>query len=215
MALADTKLSGIATSLEVLAMTSEARSGDWDQIRPLLAGLEERSPSARFWYALPDGSYYTTVDNLTTANLASRPYFPGVLAGNTSIGYVVVSHSTGRTTGIIAVPVLEEPTKVTGVLGASVYLDTLSADLDRDLPLPGTMYFLALDRDGLTALHSRPEQIGRQAAVQGTPDEIEAIRTLMGEEEGEVRFTSGGMQQTIVFRTSPLTGWKYGIGTEG
>jgi ABC-type amino acid transport substrate-binding protein len=215
MALADSRFSGIANSLEVLAMTGEAKSGGWEQIRPLLTGLEKRYPSARFWYALPDGSYYTTVDNLTTANLASRPYFPGVLAGNTSIGYVVVSHSTGRTTGIIAVPIFGEPTRVTGVLGASVYLDTLSADLKRDLPLPGTMYFVAVDRDGLMTLHSRPEQIGRQATIQGTPDEIEAIRTLMTKEEGNVTFMSGGVQQTIVFRTSPVTGWKYGIGVEG
>lgn len=215
MALGDSRLSGIATSLEVLAMTSEAKSGDWERIRPLLAGLEERSPPARFWYALPDGSYYTTVDNLTTGNLASRSYFPGVLAGNTSLGSIVVSLSTGRTTGIVAVPIFGEENTVTGVLGASVYLDSLSADLSRDLPLPGTTYFIAFDSDGFTALHSRIEQIGRQATVQGTPGEIEAVRTIMATEEGQVTFTSGGVQQTITFRTSPLTGWKYGIGVEG
>ena len=214
MALADSRFSNIATSLEVLAMTSEARSGDWEQIRPLLIGLEARSPQARFWYALPDGTYYTTVDNLTTANLASRPYFPGVLAGNTSLGSVVVSHSTGRTTGIIAVPIFDEVTRVTGVLGASVYLDSISEDLKQELPLPGTMYFVAVDRNGLITLHSRLEQIGRQATVQGTPDEIEAVRTLMTKEVGNVTFISEGVQQTIVFRTSPLTGWKYGIGVE-
>jgi ABC-type amino acid transport substrate-binding protein len=215
MALADSRLSGIATSLEVLAMTSEAKSGDWEQIRPLLVALEERSPPARFWYALPDGSYYTTVDNFTTGNLASRSYFPGVLAGNTSVGSVVVSLSTGRTTGIVAVPVFGEENTVTGVLGSSVYLDSLSAELSRDLPLPGTMYFVAFDRDGLTALHSRIEQIGRQATVQGTPGEIEAVRAIMASDEGQVTFTSEGVQQTIIFRTSPLTGWIYGIGVAG
>jgi ABC-type amino acid transport substrate-binding protein len=215
MALSDSQFLGIATSLEVLAMTSEAKAGDWEQIRPLLIGLEQRSGPARFWYALPDGSYYTTVDNLTTANLASRPYFPGVLAGNTSIGYVVVSHSTGRTTGIIAIPIFDNNETVTGVFGASVYLDSLSADLTRVLPLPGTMYFFALDRDGLTALHSRSEQIGRQSTVQGTPAEREAVRAIMAKDEGEVTFASEGVQQTVIFRTSPLTGWKYGIGMEG
>ncbi len=215
MALADLRLSGIATSLEVLAMTSEAKSGDWEQIRPLLVALEERSPQARFWYALPDGSYYTTVDNFTTGNLASRSYFPGVLAGNTSVGSVVVSLSTGRTTGIVAVPVFGEENTVTGVLGSSVYLDSLSADISRDIPLPSPLYFVAFDRDGLTVLHSRPEQIGRQATVQGTPGEIEAVRSIMAMDEGTVMFTSGGVQQTIIYRTSPLTGWKYGIGIEG
>ena len=215
MALADSQFSGIAMSLEVLAMTSDVKSGDWEQIRPLLIALEGRFPLARFWYALPDGSYYTTVDNLTTGNLAGRAYFPGVLAGNTSVGPVVVSLSTGRTTGIVAVPISGERNMVTGVLGSSVYLDSLSADLGRDLLLPRTMYFVAYDRDGLTALHSRQEQIGRQATMQGTPQEIEAVRTIMALDEGQVIFISGGNQQTIAFRTSPLTGWKYGIGVEG
>jgi len=215
MALVDSRLLDIATSLEVLAMTSEAKAGDWEQIRPLLIGLEERSAHARFWYALPDGSYYTTVDNLTTANLANRPYFPGVLAGNTSIGYVVVSYSTGRTTGIIAVPIFDDNKTVAGVLGSSVYLDSLSADLTKALPLSGNMYFFALERDGLTTLHSRSEQIGRQSTVQGTPAEIEAIRAIMAKDEGQVTFSSEGVQQTVIFRTSPLTGWRYAIGSEG
>lgn len=214
MDLSDSRFFGIATSLEVLAMTSEVKAGDWEQIRPLLIGLEKHYGQARFWYALPNGSYYTTVDNLTTANLASRPYFPGVLAGNTSIGYVVVSHSTGRTTGIIAVPIFDNKKTVTGVLGSSVYLDSLSADIAKALPLSETMYFFALDRDGLTALHSRSEQIGRQSIVQGTPTEIEAVRTIMAKDEGQVTFLSEGVQQTVIFRTSSLTGWKYGIAVE-
>ncbi|HSQ93631.1 MAG TPA: hypothetical protein VLL74_04995, partial [Methanoregula sp.] len=77
------------------------------------------------------------------------------------------------------------------------------------------LYFVAFDRDGLTVLHSRPEQIGRQATVQGTPGEIEAVRAITASDEGQVTFTSGGVQQTIIYRTSPLTGWKYGIGIEG
>jgi len=215
MALADSRLWDIATTLEVLAMTSEAKDGDWEQIQPLLTGLEQRSGQARFWYALPDGSYYTTVDNLTTANLASRPYFPDVLAGNTSIGSVVVSHSTGRTTGIVAVPIFDTTGNVSGVLGSSVYLDSLSLDLSRSLPLPETMSFFALERDGLTALHSRSEQIGRLAIEQGTPSEVEAVRAILAQDEGQVTFSSEGVQQTVTFRTSPVTGWKYAIGLEG
>jgi hypothetical protein len=115
----------------------------------------------------------------------------------------------------VAVPIFDTTGNVTGVLGSSVYLDSLSADLSRSLPLPGTMYFFALDSDGLTALHSRSEQIGRQATAQGTPVEIEAVRTIMARNEGQVTFSSAGVEQTVFFRTSPVTGWKYAIGVEG
>jgi ABC-type amino acid transport substrate-binding protein len=211
MTLADQRLSGLADSLEVLALTGDARSGDWERIRPLLLALEERTSGARLWYALPDGSYYTTVDNLTTASLASRPYFPVVLGGNTSIGSVVVSHSTGRTTGIVAVPIVKGG-KVSGVLGGSVYLDTLSNDLARALALPPGLSFFALDRNGTFALNSQTSRIGQQPAVQGTPSETGAFRSILSQESGEVSYVSEGMQQTVVFRTSPITGWRFGVG---
>jgi ABC-type amino acid transport substrate-binding protein len=214
MALSDQKLSGLATSLEVLALTGEARSGDWEQIRPLLLTLEERTGGVRLWYALPDGSYYTTVDNLTSASLADRPYFPVVLAGNTSIGSVVVSHSTGRTTGIVAVPVTRSG-KVSGVLGGSVYLDTLSTDLAETITLPPGMTFFALDPNGTCALNSQVARIGQQVTVQGTPAETEAFRSILSRDSGEVSYVSEGTQQTVVFRTSPLTGWRFGVGIMG
>jgi ABC-type amino acid transport substrate-binding protein len=213
MALTDQRLSGLANSLELLALTDEAKSGDWDQIRPLLLALEERTGDARLWYALPDGSYYTTVDNLTTANLASRPYFPGVLAGNTSIGSVVVSHSTGRTTGIVAVPIKDDG-KVSGILGGSVYLDTLSDELAQTLGLPAGTTFFALDQNGTFALNSQTTRIGQQPSLQGTPAETGAFRSMLANESGELSYVSGGSQHTVVFRTSPLTGWRFGVDTE-
>jgi ABC-type amino acid transport substrate-binding protein len=210
MALADQSLSCLAASLDGLALTTEAKSGDWSQIRPLLLNLEEHTTGARLWYALPDGSYYTTVDNLTTATLADRPYFPGVLAGNISIGSVVVSHSTGRTTGIVAVPIKDDG-RVTGVLGGSVYLDTLSDYLADTLRLPANMSFFALDQNGSFALNSQTNRIGQQPAIQGTPIETGAFRSILTNETGEISYVSGGMEHAVIFDTSPLTGWKFGV----
>jgi len=85
-ALVSARVHGIAAAMETLALTGELKEGDWEKIRPLLVRLEQEYPEARFWYARPDGSYYTTVDNLTSANLRDRPYFPGVLAGRPRLG---------------------------------------------------------------------------------------------------------------------------------
>ena len=51
----DAQLKAVLRPLEVLAITTEAQSGEWQTIRPLLAALEEKEPDARTWYALPDG----------------------------------------------------------------------------------------------------------------------------------------------------------------
>ncbi len=117
------------------------------------------------WYARPDGSYYTVADGLTSANLKNRSYFPVVLAGKESVGTVVVSFATGRNAGIVAVPVKNQGA-VTGVLGSSVYLDTLTGTLRDEIPAPFVFY--AIDTGGAFALHSDRAQISRNVTQIGT-----------------------------------------------
>lgn len=207
----DQRFSGIARSYEVLAMTDEVRSGDWERIRPLLVLLESSDPSARYWYARPDGSYYTTVDGLASSSLSDRPYFPGVLAGNASLGTVVVSHSTGRSTGIVAVPVMDQD-RVTGVLGASVYLDLLSRELGDALPLPATMFFFALDPSGTLSLHSDVQKIGQTVSMQGSPGAISSMQEIMTRQRGTVSYYAEGWQREVTYMTAPITGWSCAIG---
>jgi V/A-type H+-transporting ATPase subunit A len=96
----------------------------------------------------------------------------------------------------------------------SLYLDTLSDELGKELGLSQGTYFFSLDREGTYALNSRTSRIGQKPAVQGTPDETRAFAEILGRDSGEVSFKSEGKTNTVVFRTSPVTGWKFGIGTE-
>ena len=202
-ALVSARIHGIAAAMEALAITDELEGADWNRIRPLLVRLEQEYPEARFWYARPDGSYYTTVDNLTSANLKDRSYFPGVLAGETSIGTVVVSKSTGRNTAIIAVPVRDEG-EVNGILGTSVYCDTLEQVLFRDFALPEGYYAFAVDSAGMPVLDSLPDRIF--SLDENTLPQVRDMR------EGQVHYSYEGTGHEAVFRTEKVTGWKVGIG---
>jgi ABC-type amino acid transport substrate-binding protein len=203
----DGQLKAILRPLEVLAVTTEAQSGEWQNIRPLLAVLEEKEPAARTWYALPDGSYYTVVDGLTSANLKSRSYFPGVLAGNESVGIVVVSYSTGKNVAVVAVPVKTRDT-VTGVLGASVYLDTLTDTLRGKVPEP--FLFYAIDTENQFALHSDKGQISRNITTIGPDSSFgRAIGTICTQDSGTVEYDDGGIHYIARFRSDPLTGWRF------
>jgi ABC-type amino acid transport substrate-binding protein len=210
VALTDLRLSGIARTLDLLALTSDVQSGDWERIRPLLVELERSENAARFWYARPDGSYYTTVDDLVSGNLMVRSYFPGVLAGERAIGPVVVSLSTGRTTAIVAVPV-KDGEEVTGVLGASVYSGVLSRDLSRILSLPQDMFFFALDDTGKYIINSGEQRIGQDPLVQETPAAQEVFRTIMQQDSGKTSAYLEGKTYTVTFERSPLTGWRFGV----
>ncbi|HQK56492.1 MAG TPA: transporter substrate-binding domain-containing protein [Methanolinea sp.] len=202
-ALIGTRMHGISAAMETLALTGELESEDWDRIRPLLVRLEAEYPEARFWYARPDGSYYTTVDNLTSANLRDRSYFPGVLAGKTSIGTIVLSKSTGKYTAIVAVPVRAEG-KVNGILGTSVYCDSLEETLFRDFALPEGYYAFAVDREGMPVMDSLPQRIF--SLDENTRSQV------MGMKEGQVRYRDEGTPHEAVFMTEDVTGWKVAIG---
>ncbi|PKL65320.1 MAG: ABC transporter substrate-binding protein [Methanomicrobiales archaeon HGW-Methanomicrobiales-3] len=207
MAATDSRLLVVLRTYEVVAVTSDAKAARWETVRPLLVVLESNEPDARTWYANPDGSYYTIIDGLTTANLMSRSYFPGVLAGDESVGTVVVSHSTGRNTAIVAVPV-EENGKVTGILGASVYLDTLTDALQKEIRDP--FIFYAIDKENKFALHSEKGQISRDITTIGASSSFgQALRTIQSQESGTVSYEDGGVQYQAKFRTSPLTGWRF------
>ncbi len=201
----DSRLKIALRTFEVLAVTPEVKSRDWQKIRPLLSALEIHEPNARTWYANPDGSYYTVVDNLTTANLKSRSYFPVVLGSNESVGTVVVSLSTGKNSAIVAVPVKENDA-VTGVLGASVYLDTLTDTLRCEIPEPFVFY--AIDREGKFALHSGKGQITRNITTIGPGSSFgQALHQIQIQESGAVAYDDGGVHYQARFRSSPLTGW--------
>jgi ABC-type amino acid transport substrate-binding protein len=202
----DGQLKAILRPLEVLAITTEVKSGDWQKIRPLLAALQEKEPDAITWYALPDGSYYTVNDGLASANLKTRSYFPVVLGGKESVGIVVVSHATGKNVAVVAVPVKNQGA-VTGIVGASVYLDTLTDRIRSGVP--GPFVFYAIDTENQFALHSDKGQISRNVAAIGPESSFGgAISTIRSQDSGTVEYDDGGVHYMALFRSYPLTGWR-------
>jgi len=66
VAVTDGQMKAILRPYEVLALTDEARSGEWSRIQPLLAALMNKEPDTWLWYARPDGSYYAVAEGLTS-----------------------------------------------------------------------------------------------------------------------------------------------------
>jgi hypothetical protein len=163
VALTEAHVEGLVTSMQVMAMTDEMQSADWDTMEPLLAEFEDGSIPLIAWFALTDGSYHTVDTGLTGTNIADRDYFPKVMAGQTVIGDLVVSKSTGREAMVIAVPV-NDGSDVVGALGVSIYLDDLSQLIIDDLQLSSEMVFYAVNEDDVIALHSDTEMIMQNAS---------------------------------------------------
>jgi C4-dicarboxylate-specific signal transduction histidine kinase len=209
-ALADRRIESTADVLTVAARGQDVQSLEWEKMKPVLAAVEERFGPANVWYAKPDGSYFTVEKGPTGMNLQDRPYFPKVLAGQTSVGELVVSRATGGNTVIVAVPVMKEG-KAVGALGASIYLDRLAQQLKKAAPLPDGVVFYALDGKGQIALHTQEGRIFQEATQLGSPTLAEAVRRMLTTAEGVVGYEFEGARQKAVYQTSSLTGWKFAV----
>lgn len=213
MSIGDAHLVKIADALKVLANSEAARSADWKRMQHPLATVALTNVPAVYWFCLPDGTYWTLDHGRETARLSDRQYFPGLMAGQPVMGQLVVSHSTNRNTAIVAVPVRGEHNSILGAVGCSVYLDSLS-NLVRDQMggLGDELFFYSFDAEPLVALHSDPTIIFIEPMKQEDEGLQQAFRQMLSGREGEVKYVFRGVRRTVLYCTSPVTGWWYGLG---
>ena len=130
----DTVVVNALASLKLVASTPEAKSGDWNRIKPYLKQLEAGLPGV-YSFILPNGNYYTLALDNKNLNLSDRDYFKSLFAGNPVKGFPIYSRSSGKKSALVAVPIVVN-NKVTGALGTSIFLDELHVKLNRDFALP-------------------------------------------------------------------------------
>jgi hypothetical protein len=188
VALTEARVEGLVGTMEVMALTDEVKSAEWDNMADMLTRFEQSSIPLLAWFALPNGSYYTVDVGLASGNLSDRAYFPRVMAGEVVIGDLLVSKSTGVKSMMATVPV-EDNGAIVGALGVSIFLEELSALTAADLELPNDMVLYAVNEDGVIALHIDPDLIMENSSALDVPDEV-------------------------VSQTSTLLGWTFTLGVE-
>lgn len=202
-------LEGVLKAAQVLAATSDARSGQWARARPGLAALAAATPTAAaVWFARPDGSYHTVAEGLVTANVKDRDYFPGLMAGRDVRAALVVSKSTGHRSIVVAAPVFRAG-RVVGAVGASVRARLVSEMVERRARLPNNLVFYALDAQGRTAIHKDPERMFEFPSDLGDPSLRAGVAEIMARPAGQVDYSFRGSRRTAIFDSSEFTGWKF------
>ena len=181
VALIDSHIQQTIGTLEILAATDQAASGDWDKMKSLLTEAQKQCVPSTFWFARPDGSYFAVEKGLVGQSLSDRDYFPKVMGGQRVVGDLVVSKSTGKKSIVVTVPITVDG-KVIGALGSSLFAEGFSAMLVKELGLSEGAVFFALNKEGSAALHSNP-------ALIFTPV----------------------IDRESSYATSPLTGWRVAL----
>ncbi|MGZ3689699.1 MAG: PDC sensor domain-containing protein, partial [Bdellovibrionota bacterium] len=181
MALSDGHLQKMADSLKILAQQDVVRTGDWEKIRGPLQQVASLNVEAVNWFALPNGNYWTLQQG-PAGNLSDRPYWPQLLKGQTVMGALVVSRSTGEDTTIVAVPVYGADGKLVGALGASVYLDKLSDRLRDELGVTNEIFY-SFDSSPLIAVNWDPALIFADPTQLG-PELSQVVNDMLTKSEG-------------------------------
>ena len=210
MAYTDLRVHSVQQSLEIIASTTEAGYGDWEAVKHVLGKYQESDGGLIVWFLLPDGTYYTVDKGLMDVKLSDRAYFPDLMSGREVTGALVVSRSTGQRSAVIAVPVVEAG-GVIGAIGASLFLDVLADQLDSILGLPGDQGFYALAPSGLTVLHRKTERHFLDPRELGSESLKQAADEMLSGSSGEVTYEYENMMKRAIYRTSPVTGWKFAI----
>jgi len=187
VAYTDLRINSVQQSLEILAATTEARSGKWENIKGLLSGYQKSDSGLIVWYVRPDGTYYTVDKGLMDVKLTDRSYFPDIIEGRSVIGALVVSKSTAQRSTVIAIPVKEEG-KIVGAVGASLFLDRLSEQLDSTFILPQDAAFFALAPNGLTTLHREKDRHFLDPREMGSETLKMAANEMLAKTSGETTY---------------------------
>jgi hypothetical protein len=207
----DLRISSVRQSLEILASTNEAKSGKWKKMEALLGGYEKSDDGLLVvWFLRPDGSYYTVDQGLMDVKLSDRSYFPSLMSGQEITGALVVSKSTGKRSAVIAVPV-KRGGKVIGAIGASLFLDKLAEQIGSTLALRADAAFFAVAPNGQTTLHKKTDRHFLDPRELGSETLKKAANEMLSNPAGETTYEFDNATKKAIYRTSPLTQWKFAI----
>jgi hypothetical protein len=210
-ALGEGHVENVLRGLKLISVTEEARSGEWENMRGILAEFGRGGiKAAAVWFVRPDGSYYSLEKGLTGLNLRDREYFPRLMAGGEITGDLVISKSTGKRTAIVAVPIKKNG-KIVGALGTSLSVEDISRMLDEKMGLPEDMIFYALDQKGQTSLHRISTLLFAYPSDMGSKSLAKTVGDMLAKPEGVVTYDFYG-ERSVVFKKFPLTGWVFVIG---
>lgn len=201
----DYLMSNTLASLELIAMTPDAKNGEWKDIKPYLMNLQQRLNGVYF-YILPDGNYYSVDKDFTNLNLSDRAYFNSLFAGKQVKGFDIYSRSSGKKSALIASPIFVDG-KVSGALGASVFLDDLHRRLNCQMALPEDYTWFVVNSDGKTMLDRDSDFIFMNVLTQGSRSLKDGMDKALNNTAGSMEYEMGGVVRHAIYQKLPNLDW--------
>jgi methyl-accepting chemotaxis protein len=210
--LVEEHLAGVLHSIRAVAVSSEAKSANWERTKPILDRLsKDLETDAAVWYAMPDGTYFSTdAEGLTEKNLSDRSYFPRLMSGKDLEGDLVLSKSTGHRSVIVATPVMADG-KVVAAIGVSLRLRLISQFVEKNTQLPADMYFYSMNSDALISTHRNIDRMFKHPTDIGDESLGPAFTNSLKSEKGNLAYELHGKNISAIFQKSKTLDWHFFI----
>ncbi len=201
-------IAGELTRLQNIAESGIAKEGDWENILNALKDDPEKI-AALYWYALPDGSYYTSERGKVKANLSDRAYFPTLLAGKDVVGYPIIGKTSGKKSFVIAVPVIKDG-EVTGIVASSIYLDEFWNRIKANITIPENMDFYAVNSQGIAMFDFEKRDYCLINVFELDSYTLtDAVKKIIASDKGYVEYEWNDKVKIAVYEKSEISDWHY------
>lgn len=207
----------LKAEIEGLAITTEARTMDWEQQLPVLLDGVERLACERLGVVEPDGTYRTTDGGIS--NLGNREYVKKAFAGITNVGDPLVSKIDQRVVMPVAAPIKARDGRVLGVVVAIYDSKELGNIVSRiQVGDAGQGYAFMTNLEGTVVAHPRQEMVVEQYNIFANAEKDPALKGLAGHVRKMVAGESGygsyyfdGLDRLISYASIPGMDWSVAL----
>lgn len=207
----DGKLAKWVDTITVLASADVVQKNNFTGLGKLVADSSIFDEFSAIIMSDDKGNYKGT--NGGEGNIKDRGYFGQAMAGKVSISEPVISKSTGNPIIVIAAPVYNGTSKVSGMIGATIELSRIT-DIVNVEKLGETGYAFMVAEDGTVIAHPNAELILNDNFLRDKPESLLAIAGEMVKgKTGIGTYDYKGEDKILAYSPVETTGWSIGMTT--
>ncbi len=193
-------------AIQVIAKIPDVQKANWVVIKEYLLPLENKLP-ATFFFAQPNGNYYTLENGFTNINVTGKEYFNTCLSTGKTVSAVTdYNRITGEKNFIYVVPIVVK-NKVTGMIGFAIDLEKYSQEFDKLLSLPKNFIWFAVDAKGINILNTNSELIFQNILTDATESMKTQFPYVFNHDQGAILFEYEGIQREALFHKIESLNW--------
>ena len=216
-------LQSIITEMNTASEKSEVQSMNWELMEADLKKITERRKDvyAFIFVTRPDGYYYSTLKGLSDQKVDDKDYYIDIFQKqkNVSIADPYFSLTTGVLSTFINVPVHDNAGNIVGIIGASVYIKTLSEAAGK-IELGETGFGWIVDSKGVVIAHKQEEFIQKLNVLHsdsiGFKGLSQAGELMIAGKNGITEIQRpDGVKEYLIFSPIPNSpNWSLGVAVE-